>query len=107
MWKYLNSRKLRIFGKFASMARRYKLLKFNQKRLQTLGKWNQFARRLLALRSLQVCSKWFKLADRLLCKNDPEHRKMRVEKRWLRLFIKYQQRYPSGWKMVIREAIRQ
>jgi uncharacterized protein YlbG (UPF0298 family) len=55
MWKYLNTRQLRIFGKFKSMARRYVVLKINQKTMQTLGKWNTFARRYLKLRSLKVC----------------------------------------------------
>jgi hypothetical protein len=97
MQKYLNTRQLKIFGKLNSMARRYRLLKFNQRRLSTLCKWNALARKYLKFRSLQLSSKWFKMADRLLCINDEDHMKKRVDSRWLKLMIRFQAKHPSGW----------
>ena len=52
MQKYLNTRQMKIFCKFASMARRYSLKKFNQRRLSALGKWSKLAKRYLKLRHL-------------------------------------------------------
>lgn len=78
MQKYLNNRQLFIYGKFRSMARRYLLLSFNKRRLTALGKWNSLAKKYLKFRSLQLSSKWFKMADRMLCLYDEQHKKKRV-----------------------------
>lgn len=51
-------------------------------------------------RSLQIYSKWFKMADRMLCLYDYEHRKKRVDARWLRLMIKYQAKNTAGWNSI-------
>jgi hypothetical protein len=47
------------------------------------------------------------MADRMLCLYDKDHKKKRVDARWLRLMIRFQAKNPSGWKSLVRAAIKQ
>jgi hypothetical protein len=40
IWRYLKHRQLLIYGKFKSMARRFTVLKLNQRSMNVLGRWN-------------------------------------------------------------------
>jgi hypothetical protein len=105
MWKYLKLRQLKIYGKFSSMAHRYLALNHRKRRIKALGKWSSMARKYLKFRSLRNCKKWYYLADRLLCRYDREHRRKRVDERWLRLGIKYQAKHHSGMRAVAKLAM--
>jgi hypothetical protein len=88
------------------MANRYLIFKRNQRRLKNLGKWNAMARKYLKFRSLQLSSKWFKMADRLLCINDEDHRRKGVESRWLKMMIRYRVKHPAGWTSFAKAALK-
>lgn len=83
--------------------------------LGVYGRWRTLTRGVLDLkdgkrgkagtRHLAICAKWFKMADRMLCRHDRAYRETRVQERWNRLigglFSRGRLNDPTKWRKIL------